>query len=125
MDRGGPGALGSCTDGFAPNTYVAMTSSPWYSDPSGSALRVDDVNGDGLDDLVQVEFNAIEVWLNVDGTSWTHEHIIQNVQPASGPHWADKVRLVDIERVGDEGRSLGEGATTGSWTCRVGSGPGC
>ncbi len=108
----GTGPRGSCTDGFAADTYIAMNSSPEYSDPNGSGLRIDDVNGDGLDDLVQVRFDAVDVWLNVDGTGWTPQrHVIQGVQPAQGPLWASKVRLADMNGSGTRDILWGEGGS--------------
>src|SRR5207253_7590064 len=65
----GTGHLDDCPAGaFGTNRQVVMSSSPHYSDPNGSALRLDDVNGDGLDDLVQVRFQEVDIWLNVDGS---------------------------------------------------------
>ena len=52
-----------------------MATSPQYRRSRATSLRLDDVNGDGLDDLVQVRFNAVDVWLNVDGVGWTERHI--------------------------------------------------
>src|SRR5205085_2796528 len=66
-----------------------------------------DVNGDGLDDLVEVlntapsgtslkgAVGAIEVWLNVDGTSWTKQHIQATTFP-----FMSRVRLVDVNGSG-------------------------
>jgi RHS repeat-associated protein len=105
----GTGPLGGCTSGFAPDTFVAMSDAPQYSDPTGTGLRIDDVNGDGLDDLVQVRFDAIDVWLNVDGSGWTQRHIIQGVTPAQGPLWQGKVRLADINGSGTRDVLWGEG----------------
>lgn len=95
----GTGTLSGC-DGrsFAPNTDVAMTESPTYSDLNAKSLRVDDVNGDGLDDLIQVRSNAVDVWLNVNGVSWTPRHIIEGT-PAS-PAFSNQVRLLDINGSG-------------------------
>jgi RHS repeat-associated protein len=91
----GTGDPVACPSGsFGQDTGVAMAQSPWYSDPNGSTLRFDDVNGDGLDDLVQVGLNYVEIWLNVDGTSWTQVHTISNSPPA--PSYANRVRLVDV-----------------------------
>ncbi len=90
----GTGDPSACPAGnFGQNTGIAMTSSPWYSDPNGSNVRLDDVNGDGLDDIVQIGFDFVEIWLNVDGTSWTGKHLISNSPPA--PNYADRVRLID------------------------------
>jgi RHS repeat-associated protein len=106
----GTGPLGSCASGFAADTFIAMSNAPQFSDPNGSGLRIDDVNGDGLDDLVQVRFDAVDVWLNVDGVGWTtNRHIIQGVVPAQGPLWANKVRVVDVNGSGTRDIVWGEG----------------
>ncbi|MFZ5862308.1 MAG: toxin TcdB middle/N-terminal domain-containing protein, partial [Nitrospirota bacterium] len=95
----GTGNRNDCAAGtFGANSDVLMENSPQYSDINGTSLRVDDVNGDGLDDLVQVRMDAVDVWLNVDGVSWTNRHII-NGTPAS-PSFANRVRLVDINGSG-------------------------
>jgi RHS repeat-associated protein len=95
----GTGDPSACPGGtFGQGTGIAMAASPWYSDPNGSTLRLDDVNGDGLDDLVQVGMNYVEIWLNVDGTSWTGMHTISNSPPA--PSYANRVRLVDANGTG-------------------------
>ncbi len=106
----GTGALGTCSNGFAENTYVPMASSPEYSDPDGSGLHLDDVNGDGLDDLVQVRIDGVDIWLNVDGAGFTAQrHTIQGVQPAQGPLWATKVRIADVNGSGTRDILWGEG----------------
>jgi RHS repeat-associated protein len=107
----GTGPLGSCTSGFAADTFIAMNNGPQYSDPNGSGLRLDDVNGDGLDDLVQVRFDAVDVWLNIDGAGFTQRHVIQGVTPAQGPLWASKVRLVDVNGSGTRDLLWGEGGS--------------
>ena len=94
----GTGERSDCTAGkFSSNGFIAM-GGPSYSDIQGTSLRMDDVNGDGLDDLVQVRFDAIDIWLNVDGKGWTDRHIIPNT-PAS-PSYANRVRLVDVNGSG-------------------------
>jgi RHS repeat-associated protein len=94
----GTGERTDCTAGeFRSNTYISM-GGPSYSDIQGTSLRTDDVNGDGLDDLVQVRFDAIDIWLNVDGKAWTEKHTIPGT-PAS-PSYASRVRLVDVNGSG-------------------------
>jgi RHS repeat-associated protein len=94
----GTGERSDCTAGkFSSNTYISM-GGPAYSDIQGTSLRMDDVNGDGLDDLVQVRFDAVDIWLNVDGKGWTEKHTIPNT-PAS-PSFASRVRLVDVNGSG-------------------------
>ena len=96
----GTGRLDDCP----PNTFgagrdIPMDQSPAYSDIQGDSLRLDDVNGDGLDNLVQVRFDAVDVWLNIDGVAWTpNRHVIQGT-PAS-PSFANRVRLVDVNGSG-------------------------
>jgi RHS repeat-associated protein len=95
----GAGRRDDCPEGtFGADRHAVMANAPWYSDIQGDTLRIDDVNGDGLDDLVQVRFDAVDVWLNVDGTGWTARHIIDGT-PAS-PSYANRVRLTDINGSG-------------------------
>jgi RHS repeat-associated protein len=95
----GTGDRDDCpADTFGDKRYVSMDGAPYYSDIQGTSLRIDDVNGDGLDDLVQVRFDAIDVYLNVDGKGWTKRHIIDGT-PAS-PSYANRVRLTDLNGSG-------------------------
>lgn len=95
----GTGLLADCKAGtFAAHTDVAMADSPTFSDLSGASLRVDDVNGDGLDDLVEVRADAVDVWLNVNGVSWTPRHIIAGTPHA--PSSTNHVRLLDLNGSG-------------------------
>ncbi len=105
----GTGALDDCPGGsFGQGRDVAMSDSPQYSDPNGSGLRLDDVNGDGLDDLIQVRFSDVDVWLNVDGTGWTHSrHVIAGTPPSPG--FANRVRLVDMNGSGTRDILWGSG----------------
>jgi RHS repeat-associated protein len=104
----GTGRLDDCPgDSFGQRRDILMTSSPPYSDVEGESLRLDDVNGDGLDDLVQVRFDAVDVWLNVDGRSWTDRHVIAGTP--SAPSFANRVRLVDMNGSGTRDILWGDG----------------
>jgi RHS repeat-associated protein len=94
----GVGDPSSCpAGGFGEGQEIAMAASPRYFDV-GDPIRLDDVNGDGLADLVRPIFGAIEVWLNVDGTGWTSQSAV-----IRGPYSSqviDQVRLLDINGSG-------------------------
>lgn len=95
----GTGLLDNCPAGtFGSNRAVTMQTSADFANLDGVSLRMDDVNGDGFDDIVQVKTNSVDVWLNVDGHSWTQRHII-NGTPNS-PDYANRVRLMDINGSG-------------------------
>lgn len=88
-----------CPQGtFDQNADVSMEGSPFYTDIQATTLRLDDVNGDGLADLVQVNFDDVSVWLNVDGKGWTQRYIIDNTPPS--PVYANRVRLTDVNASG-------------------------
>ena len=104
----GTGKRDDCPSGtFGQDRHIPMTQSPYYSDIQETTLRLDDVNGDGLTDLVQVRFQDVDVWLNVDGRSWTDRHIIEDT-PAS-PSYANRVRLVDVNGSGTRDVLWGDG----------------
>ncbi len=104
----GTGELDDCPAGtFGDKRYVTMDGAPFYSDIQGTSLRMDDVNGDGLDDLVQVRFDAVDVWLNVDGKGWTQRSIIDGT--TASPSYANRVRLMDINGSGTRDIVWGNG----------------
>lgn len=104
----GTGELGHCPAGsYGDKRYLTMDGAPYYSDIEGTSLRLDDVNGDGLDDLVQVRFDAVDVWLNVDGRGWTQRSIIDGTVPS--PSFANRVRLMDINGSGTRDIVWGNG----------------
>src|SRR5262249_4332805 len=94
----GTGNLDDCKGGtFGQGRELVMTTSPFYSAAAGIP-RFEDVNGDGLDDLVLVRFDAVDIWLNVNGAGWTERHTIEGT-PAVSPI-LNPVRLVDINGSG-------------------------
>src|SRR5690606_16424100 len=93
----GTGERDDCAAGtFGTDRHVAMAASPYYSDVSSSTVKLGDVNGDGLDDLVQIRFDAVDIWLNVDGKGWTAKrHILDGTPYHAGYH--NRVRMTDVD----------------------------
>lgn len=104
----GTGSLDCPAGSFGQERHIAMALSPNYNSPDLSTMRLDDVNGDGLDDLVQVRFDGVDVWLNVDGESWTPDRHIIAKTPVS-PSFQNRVRLVDINGSGTRDVVWGDG----------------
>jgi|GEM_PF-816301 len=95
----GTGKRDDCEAGtFGANRYKEMSNAPQYSDIQGSTLRVNDVNGDGLADLVQIRFDAVDIWLNVDGQGWTKRQILDGTPYHAG--FNNRVRLMDVNGSG-------------------------
>jgi hypothetical protein len=104
----GTGIRNNCPAGtFGQDRHIAMTSSPNFGVVGDGKLLLDDVNGDGLSDLVEVRFNAVDVYLNVNGVSWTDRHIMYNTPPK--PAATDRVRLVDVDGSGTRDILWGDG----------------
>jgi RHS repeat-associated protein len=103
----GTGPLGCAGGTFSTGSYVQMADSPWYTDPDDSGLRFNDVNGDGTADLVQIRFQDVDVWYNVDGRGWQDRRILDDT-PAS-PSYQQRVRLVDVNGSGTPDILWGDG----------------
>ena len=103
----GTGPLACAGGTFSEDSHVAMSDSPFYTDPGGTALRLDDVNGDGLADLVHVRFKEVDVWLNIDGAKWTQRRTLAGA-PISAAHTA-RVRLADMNGSGTADIVWGDG----------------
>jgi hypothetical protein len=104
----GTGDPAACKSGtFGSGTSIVMSTSPFFTDPTTGELKVDDVNGDGLDDLVQIRFSDIDIWLNVDGLGWTDRHVVKGT-PTS-PSYMDRTRLVDMNGSGTRDVLWGDG----------------
>jgi VCBS repeat protein len=94
----GTGPLGCAGDTQSENSYVLMAESPDYSAPSASMVQLNDVNGDGTSDLVQIRTDEVDVWFNVDGTSWQQRRIITGTPDSS--NYGKRVRLTDMNGSG-------------------------
>ncbi|HEU4404456.1 MAG TPA: toxin TcdB middle/N-terminal domain-containing protein [Polyangiaceae bacterium] len=79
--------------------HVAMALPPTIAPNDPATLRLDDINGDGLDDLVQVNTGALKIWLNVDGQRWTAQsHIVDGTPVMTSS--LGRFRLTDLNGSG-------------------------
>jgi RHS repeat-associated protein len=102
---GDPEACGAGT--FGQRLDIEMGDSPQFGVSGSDELMLSDVNGDALADLVKVNFNRVDVFLNVDGKSWTPRHVIANA-PVN-PTWSSRLRLTDANGSGTEDLLWGDG----------------
>jgi RHS repeat-associated protein len=99
------------TGGCGANGAVRM---PELAQHTKNPTRLDDVNGDGLDDLVEFGATAsggiVNVWLNKGGAAWTPVRAIVGTPPgAPGLDYGANVRLVDINGSGTRDILWGDG----------------
>ena len=104
----GTGDPATCPAGtFGQDQQVPMWNSPQVGMFGDDPSLFDDINGDGLADFVKVRFNAIDIYLNVDGMGWTQRHVISNAPPSSSI--ANRVRLADVNGSGTPDILWGDG----------------
>ena len=80
---------------------VSMRNSPRYAygyDPR--RILIGDIDGDGLDDIVYVDYNKVILWINQSGNGWSDPIEIKGTPPVSD---MDAVRLVDLLGTGISG----------------------
>jgi RHS repeat-associated protein len=96
----GAGPASACPAGsFGQGLQISMTGSPWISPQPTGLPYLEDLNGDGLADLIQVRFDGVDIWINVDGVSWTANPHTINGTPTVNPI-ANHVRIVDANGSG-------------------------
>jgi RHS repeat-associated protein len=98
----GDGVFGTgsraCPSGYASGREIRMADPPRDLPFTIGDVHLADVNGDGASDLVQVRFDAIDVWFNRNGTSFT-SRLITPVS-ARAPGFRDNVRFADLDGSG-------------------------
>lgn len=80
---------------------ISMQNSPRYAygyDPR--RILIGDIDGDGLDDIVYVDYNKVILWINQSGNGWSDPIEIKGTPPVSD---MDAVRLVDLLGTGISG----------------------
>lgn len=95
----GTGDRSACKAGqFGKEQHVSMLQAPRYGTTQPGSLQLADVNGDGLADLVEVRAQAVDVYLNDAGTSFTARYTLSNVPFVTAG--SNPVRLVDVNGSG-------------------------
>ncbi|HEY9796413.1 MAG TPA: SpvB/TcaC N-terminal domain-containing protein [Leptolyngbyaceae cyanobacterium] len=80
---------------------ISMRNSPRFAygyDPR--RVLIGDIDGDGLDDIVYVDYNKVILWINQSGNGWSDPIEIKGTPPVSD---MDGVRLVDLLGTGIAG----------------------
>src|SRR5690606_12205469 len=70
-------------------------------------LRLDDVNGDGLSDIIQVRSSNVDIWINVDGKGFTNRRILSGTP--SNPSNRPIVRIAAVDGSGTRDVVWGDG----------------
>lgn len=94
----GTGSASDCSYGsVVSNIHLEMAGAPVVS--NADDIRLGDLNGDGLADLLQMTATTARIWLNVDGTSLSRLVIVP--APVTEPV-LDRVRTIDINGSGTQ-----------------------
>ncbi len=95
----GTGSRTDCNAGsVSASRSISMKTAPAFGVSDPQNLLLNDVNGDGLADLVEVRFDAVDIYLNDNGQGWTKRVTISGTpQLPNGAHFA---RLTDIDGSG-------------------------
>ncbi|MCC6874432.1 MAG: hypothetical protein IT378_09035, partial [Sandaracinaceae bacterium] len=105
----GTGAM-PCARGEGADRHFEMATPPAELSPELDNLFLQDVNGDGAADLVQVRFRELDVWFNQAGLGWTGRVTVRNT-PAT-PGFAPRIRFADVDGSGTTDLIW---ATAGGW----------
>lgn len=104
----GTGDPRACAAGsFASDQHVTMANPPKFGVSQPGGLRFADVNADGLTDLVEVRFDAVDIYLNDNGSGWSDRHTLSNVPIV--PNGTNPVQVTDINGSGSADILWGRG----------------
>jgi hypothetical protein len=93
----GTGDRNACASGRLPGVqYVAMARPPLFGVVGAGSVQLNDLNGDGFSDLVEVKKDGIDVYLNDNGVGWSDRYTVATPPTSS----TSAVRLVDINGSG-------------------------
>jgi RHS repeat-associated protein len=88
-----------CPSGFADGRYIEMTGAPTEINVELSGVQLADVDGDGASDMVQIRFDAVDVWFNQAGQGFTPRFTLRGT-PYAPDYALQRVRLMDIDGSG-------------------------
>ncbi len=89
----------ACARGEGADRYLEMTSPPAEINVELDGVYLEDVNEDGAADVVQVRFDAIDVWFNRAGQGFT-SRVIATGTPARPAFLAGRLRFADMDGSG-------------------------
>ncbi|MBK8591845.1 MAG: VCBS repeat-containing protein [Sandaracinaceae bacterium] len=87
----------TCGRNQGANRERHMQSAPPELNPTLSGVFMADINADGLSDVVQVRFNQLDVWFNVNGERFT---VRQTFASPFAPDFSPNIRFADIDGSG-------------------------
>ena len=79
------------------NRHISMSNPPFMSGFDAAEIRLGDVNGDGLADMVRIRNLVVDVWLNRGGT-YSPRVMIDPAPFSTG--FSNRVRLADVNGSG-------------------------
>jgi len=97
-----------CPRGAGANRYIEFETSPPDLPIDLAGVQLTDIDGDGASDIVAVRFDAIDVWFNRAGQSFTERLVLRGTPPAPG--FANRVRFTDIDGSGTIDAVYGDGS---------------
>ncbi len=84
---------------YADGLEVEVYNSPRFSNPDNEGVSIADLNGDGLADIFQIRFDAVDIWFNRGDNSFTDRYIVEDTPPTNSGYYG-QVRLADINGSG-------------------------
>ncbi|MBZ0121594.1 MAG: FG-GAP-like repeat-containing protein, partial [Sandaracinaceae bacterium] len=88
----------TCARGQGAGREITMQTPPRELNVELAGVYLDDLNQDGAADVVQVRFDAVDVWVNRAGQGFTERVILRDTPRV--PAFAPRVRFADIDGSG-------------------------